>query len=84
MHIETGHPVTKDVEPVNGHAVRFIAEDGRCMFEVRCGKDGRSLEVSAIDTCKVDGRLYSSSLAICPNAANSVRVETKLYPNRHE
>jgi hypothetical protein len=79
LRMTTGHPVTKDVQPVDGNAIRFIAEDGRCMFEVLCGKDGRSLEVRGVELWRVDGHLYGSSIAIYPHASNSVRVEGVAY-----
>ena len=79
LRLETGHPVTKDVKEVASDRVRFVAEDGRTMFEVIGNKDGRSLEVRAVDTCKVDGILYAGTLEIVPKCGNVVIVRTEKY-----
>lgn len=61
----------------NDKSVAFIAEDDRQMFEVYVGKDGRSLIIRGINTCKVDGKLYSAYLQVEPSAANSITVRTR-------
>lgn len=79
LHIETGHPITKNVQtlPVNG--VRFVTDNGRTMFEVHIGQDGRSIEVRGVDFAKVGDMLYDSKLAVCPNASSSITVRTVPY-----
>lgn len=79
MKIESGHPIQNDVQAVGGNYVRFVAEDGRTMFEVTCGKDGHSIEVRGVNCCKVGGVLYSDTILIRPNAANSITVSTPEY-----
>jgi hypothetical protein len=59
------------------NSVEFIAEDGRQMFEVYVGKDGRSLTIRGINTCKVGDTLYSAYLQVEPQAANSITVRTR-------
>lgn len=79
LHIESGHPITKDVQvlPING--VRFVTDDNRTMFEVHIGRDGKSIEVRGVDATRVDDLLYGSSLAACPNAANSLTIRVLPY-----
>ena len=79
LHIETGHPVTKDVQTLPHTGVRFVADDGKTMFEVHMGKDGRSIEVRGVDCTRVEEILYSSSLAACPNASNSLTIRVLPY-----
>lgn len=77
LKIETGH--IKDIIAVPGNAVRFVAEDGRTMFEVTCGKDGTSIEVRAVELCRVQGTLYDTHLCIEPKVTNSVVIRTRVY-----
>lgn len=80
LHIETGHPLTgDDAKWLEVGAVRFVTEDGRTMFEVKAGKDGRSLEIRAVDTTRVDGVLYAGLLDVRPIVANSIRVFVRRY-----
>lgn len=68
-----------DVKPVAGKSVDFVTDDDRIVFSVAIGSDGRSLEIRACDTYKVDGVLYSTSLLVAPNVTNSITVSTKPY-----
>lgn len=79
MKIQTGHRMTHDVADVDAHSVRFCADDGRTMFEVRCGEDGRSIEVRGVDCCRVGDVLYSELIDIRPKSANSVLVRVREY-----
>jgi hypothetical protein len=79
LHIETGHPVSADVKVLEETTVRFVTDDGHCMFEVTAGKDGRSLEVRAVEVTKVGGVIYAGLLDVRPNVANSVTVLTRRY-----
>lgn len=79
MKLETGHPVTGDAKPIDGQIVRFIAEDGRCMFEVSVNKDGRSIEVRAVELYKVKDRLYEARIMIEPHVSNSITIRTPRY-----
>lgn len=79
IHIETGHPVTKDAERIDAKSVRFVNDDYRTLFEVCIGRDGRSIEVRGIDVVSVDGALYGSYLAALPNAANSLTIALRHY-----
>ena len=79
LHIETGHPVTADVKQVDGRCVRFVSDDDRTMFEVIAGKDGRSLEVRAVEVTKVDGVIYAGRLVVYPAASNTVTIRVPRY-----
>jgi hypothetical protein len=48
--------------------VRFVTDDGRTMFEVHIGQDGRSIEIRGV---------HNSSLVACPNASNSLTIRTR-------
>jgi len=56
----------------------IITEDGRNLFSIRLNKDG-SIEVSAGDTCKVDGVLLDDQLRIKPIACNMVELRKPPY-----
>lgn len=79
LHIETGHPITNDVQVLSAKGVRFVTDDCRTMFEVCIGQDGRSIEIRGVDVTSIESSLYGSSLAACPNASNSLTVRTLLY-----
>lgn len=59
--------------------IKFIAEDGRQMFEVVIGKDGVSFEVRGTSTCKVNGELYCERLSVEPNSSNAITIRAKKY-----
>jgi hypothetical protein len=79
LHIETGHPITDDVDILAAKSVRFVTDNGRAMFEVHIGQDGRSIDIRGVDVTKVEDLIYSSSLVACPNASNSLTIRTLLY-----
>jgi hypothetical protein len=79
LHIETGHPVTKDIQVLPVKDVRFVTDDGKTLFEVSIGKDGRSIQIRGVDVTKVGDMLYGSSLAACPEALNSLSIRTLPY-----
>ena len=79
LHIETGHPVTADAKKLAEKTVRFVTEDGRAMFEVTACKDGRGIEVRAVETTKVDGVVYAGLIDVRPNVANSITVRVRPY-----
>lgn len=79
MKIQTGLAPMGDVKPVEGQWVDFVVENDRVMFSVQIGSDGRSLEIRACDTVKVNGVLYSTHILVSPNVSNSITVSTKPY-----
>ena len=79
LHIETGHPLTNDVDILAAKTVRFVTDNGKTMFEVHIGQDGRSIEIRGVEVTKVEDLIYSSSLVACPNASNSLTIRTLLY-----
>lgn len=79
MKLQGGMKMMNGVVDIAGDRVAFIAEDGREMFEVRAGKDGRSIEVRGIETCRVNGKVYTSGLEIRPHVTNSITIRTQLY-----
>ena len=79
MKISTGHPVSNDEVVHDFTCVRFLTDEGRPIFEVRVGEDGRSIDVRGIDCCRVDGVMYSEALEISPRYSNGVEIRTKKY-----
>lgn len=79
MKMQTGMKLMKDVKPVAGNTIDFVTDDDRIMFSVRIGKDGRSLEISACDNCRIDDVIYSTTLSIKPNVTNSITLRTEAY-----
>ncbi len=77
--IETGHELTKDVAVVGDQKVRFVADDGRTMFEVGWNPDGRSINVRGVECSRVDATLYSETIDIRPICGNSVRIMARKY-----
>ena len=79
LRIESGHPMMNNAEAVSGNLVRFVTDDGRTMFEVSSGEDGRSIEVRAVEMTKIGGQFYGAALELLPHTSNSIVVRTKLY-----
>lgn len=79
MKIQTEASVRSEAKPVPGKGVDFVTDDGRTMFCVTIGSDGRSLEIRSPDICKVDGVLYGSGLLVKPNVSNSITIRTEVY-----
>ena len=79
MKIATGHPVSGDQVIHDFKEVRFLSDEGQVMFEVRIGKDGRSIEVRGVDVYKHDGALYTEALEIRPRYSNGVEVSSVRY-----
>lgn len=75
MKLVTDH-YDDSAKEVGDDRVYFRTEDGRAMFEVRAGKDGRSIEVRGVEACKVDGKLYREQLSIEPVASNAITIRT--------
>jgi len=80
--IETGHEVTKDVAVVGAQEVRFVADDGRTMFEVGWNADGRSINVRGVGCSRVDAKLYAGTIDIRPICGNAVRIMAREYDNQ--
>lgn len=64
---------------LNKDRVTFVAEDGREAFEVRAGKDGRSLDVRAVETFFIAGVAYGSRIQVVPHVSNHISIEAKEY-----
>jgi hypothetical protein len=79
LKIQTGHELTNNVKPVNSDRVRFVAEDGRTMFEVKTNDDGTSIDVRSVDTCRINGVLYDGTLELAPRCANVVTIRSPKY-----
>lgn len=76
--IETGHPVTNDVQVIPGSRVRFIAPDGKCQFEVEFfGDDG--IEVRGVDIYKAGAQLVGCAVSVEPKASNVVIIRSMPY-----
>lgn len=70
---------SKEAKDIAENRVYFVTEDGRAMFEITICKDQRSIEVRGVDTCNIDGTLYSCSLSIEPSVSNTITVRTVPY-----
>ena len=79
LSIEIGHQITKDVQKIPGKTVRFVAEDGRTMFEVSAQKDGKTIEVRTVENTMVGGVLFSTQMIVVPNFSNSVLITAYEY-----
>jgi hypothetical protein len=78
LEVEDRNDMMARVE-VYGDTVYFVTPDGRTAFTVRARKDGRSLDVSAVQAIRVDGKLYDSRLQVGPRASNAVVISTMEY-----
>ena len=79
MTMRTGLKCMKNTKVINGDAISFIAEDGREMFQIKAGEDGASIEVRAVEFCRVGGVLYGSQISINPIVSNSIIVSVTPY-----
>lgn len=79
MKIATRHPVSADQVIHDFKEVRFLAEDGQAMFEVRIGADGRSIEVRGVEVYKHGDAIYTEVLEIRPRYANTVEIRGVRY-----
>jgi len=66
-------------EELTTDRIRLCVDDGRTMFDVSIGKDGRSIEICAVDTVRVKNVLYSNRIIVEPRASNFVVVRTVPY-----
>ena len=78
QRIEIGHCISNDVAVVPDDRVRFVAADGRTMFEVRPSGDS-GIEVRGIDTYRVGSVLYDHTLSVEPSATNTIFVRSLEY-----
>ncbi len=79
MKIATGSTHMGNEQIHDFDSVRFLAADGRTMFEVSANKDGRSIEVRGVEVCKVGDQLFSEQLVIRPRVGNCITVSTMLW-----
>ena len=79
LRIQVGDYVANEEKTIEGDVIRFVTEDGRAMFDVYIGKDGRSIEVGAPQVTKVDGVIYDSKLEVLPRATNRIVIRTSRY-----
>jgi hypothetical protein len=79
MKLRIGDFFGEPAQEFDSRRVCFIAEDGRTMFEVRTGDDGRSIEVRGVDVCKVNGVLYEGRFTVRPMASNAVDIVAVPY-----
>jgi len=77
--METGHPVSADVKQVEGDQIRFVNQDGRCLFVVSICKDQASIEVKAVDTHRVGETIHDNLLVIAPNSCGCITLSTPAY-----
>jgi len=77
--IEIGHSVTKDEQVVPANRVRFVADDGRTMFEVGWNADGKTIDVRGVETSIHDGQILCERLDLRLVCANVVTVMARPY-----
>lgn len=79
MKLQIGMQFIDDIaEFESSRPVRFLTDDGRCVFEVSMHDDG-SLDVRAIDVTNINGVLRDTILQVSPRATNSIVVSTSAY-----
>jgi hypothetical protein len=76
LHMETGHPVSADVAQVAGDQIRFVNQDGRCLFEIRIQDDQASIEVRAVDTHRAGNKINDNVLVIEPKSCNCITLSS--------
>lgn len=76
MYVGNNH---KDGQALDARFIRFVTDDGREAFEVRPGKDGRSVEIRGIDTFFVNHVAYGAALTVAPEVSNFVIVQAREY-----
>jgi hypothetical protein len=59
--------------------VRFLCDDGKAVFEVSIGDDGRSIEVRGVGSYCHGGDVYIEALEFSPRFSNVVEIRTKKY-----
>lgn len=79
MHIEIGGSYGEPKQKLDTDTVRFVAPDGRDMFEITIQKDGKSIEIRGVTTTRVNGVLYSETLSIQPQSRNGVIISVTPY-----
>lgn len=79
LHIELGHRDMENITRLADKSVRFVNDDGRPMFEVTAGEDGKSINVRGCGSTKVNGVVYIESLYVLPNASNHIDVMVRPY-----
>lgn len=79
LHIEIGNSFQGNVDKVDSDRVRFVTEDGRTMFEVCVSDKPNRIEVRGVESCRIDGVLFSELLTVRPQCANVVKIETIKY-----
>lgn len=82
LRFATGKYLDEPITELDAHYVRVMNEEGRTMFEIRCGEDGHSIHIRGVDDCKVGKRRYSCRLNIIPEVSNCVEVSTIAYEER--
>lgn len=79
MKIAIGGSFGEEYQDLTTDRVRFVAPDGRDMFEVKIGDDGISIEVRGITSTRIDGVLYREQFNIEPHCSNCVTIRAKKY-----
>jgi hypothetical protein len=63
---------------LDSNQVRVVNKDGRTLFTVVLGEDGRSIEVRRTNGTLIDGKYYDN-LSIQPLASNVVELRLFVY-----
>lgn len=63
-----------DAIPVEAYSILLIDPEGRAMFDVRIGEDGKSIEVQSVDYAKLNGVLYGNRLRVSPMSRNTIKI----------
>jgi hypothetical protein len=65
--------VSDKSDNIDSDQIRVIAKDGRTIFSIVLGNDGRSIEVRGTNGTLIDGKYYDN-LSIKPTSSNVVQV----------
>ena len=79
LHMETGHPVTANVQQVEGDCIRFVDQDGKCVFEVSITQGQPTIEVRAVDFHKSGHQIHSGMIVVRPDSSNKITISTPPY-----
>ena len=81
LRIQTGHPVTADVQEIKADRIRIVDENERCLFEVSL-QDGY-IEIQQIDHHILNDAIYGGGIVVAPRACNQIEVRTPFYAKRN-
>ena len=79
MKLSTGGCFGEPLQDLTTDRIRCFASDGREMFEINIGSDGRSLEIIAGVTYRENGVMYKEHLLVEPQGYGRITIRSKPY-----